>query len=435
MISLRCTLQLRLKNQMKKFINDISLARLKFAPQNIKSIGATIVAIASICMLAFLISKSSDVAGKISDFPEYYAPAKMIADGNGANSYILTKLGEEQHSLFSGMGNRVVALFVPPQGLALISAIGMLNVAMAIMAWKVFLVGCLIVAIIFLISTFSLNYKQTCYLIAGLCLSYPCYEALRLGQLAPILLLSFSAAIYFLQKNKNIAAGLCLSLLIILKPQQIFPFLAYLAGLRRWRALTVLMGMFILFTLIAFFEIGTSGFQNYFALGRSPESAAYMQPELNATLRGQLMRLMPAHSNMILDASIVIYAIVLAFSYLYGQQTRDKPDTILRGVLSIIPIGLVTSLHCHDYDLLLLVPSLIVIFTERIVPFNSLFQLLLIFAGIPFLLPLAINIHYDYLLHGGKINILFLELAILSLTIIYRVCQVSQKIDTKVTPK
>lgn len=259
---------------MKKFI---SLAR--------NNLAATIIAIASICILVFLISQSAAFMGKISDLPEYYAPARMIVDGNGANGYILAKLGDEQHNLFSGMGNRVVALFVPPQGLALISPIGMLKVSLAIIVWKAFLVSCLITAISCLALTFSLDYKQTCFLIAGFCLSFPCYEALRLDQLAPILLLSFSATIYFLRKDKDIAAGIYLSLLMLLKPQQILPFLAYLVGLRRWRPLLVVIGMFIIFTVIALIEIGNSGFANYLALVRSPEIIAYMQPELNATLR------------------------------------------------------------------------------------------------------------------------------------------------------
>lgn len=148
------------------------------------------------------------------------------------------------------------------------------------------------------------------------------------------------------------------------------------------------------------------------------------------------MRLIPEHTNIIFGVSAFIYAVVLVFSYLYGQQAKNKSEVVLRGALAVIPIGLVTSLHCHDYDLLLLAPSLIAIFTDCVVPFNSLFKLLLIFAGITFLLPLGIIIHYDYLLHGGgKINILFVELAILALAIIYRVIYVNQKIETKATPK
>ncbi len=408
---------------MKNFINRISL------------ISSTIIAVVCIYTLVFLISQSSGLMGKISDFPECYVPAKMIVDGNGSNGYVIAQLAEEQPKVFSGMGNRVVPLFVPPQGLALISPIGTLKVTMAIITWKAFLAGCLIIAVLFLKKIFSLQYKQTCYLIAGICLSHPCYEALRLDQLTTILLLSFSATIYFLRKNKDIPAGLFLSLMMMLKPQYSLPFLAYLAGLRRWRPLAVLASMFVLFTFIAFGEIGIAGFQNYFALMRSPESIMCMQPELHPTLRGQLLRLLPMNADIIFAVSAVIFVIVLAFSYLYGTQTREKSDAILRGVLCIIPIGLVTSLYCHEYDLLLLVPSLLVIFTDCILPFSSLFKLILIFAGIPFMLPVAINLHYGYLLHGGKINVLFLELVALALAIIYRMFHINQKNDTKAIPK
>jgi len=388
--------------------------------KKIEQMISTIIAICGIVALIFLVWSSRTSFACISDFPEYYAPARLFIEGNGAASYVFNMLGQEEHKLFPHMQARVVLLFIPPQGLALLSPIGWFSPLTAIIIWKTLLIACLVGGIVFLARTFRLGCREICYLIAALSLSQACFEVLRIDQLAPILFLALAAAIYLLSKDQDIAAGAFLSLMI-LKPQQILPLLAYLAGMRRWRPLLVFLGAFVFLSILAYVGIGAAGFKNYFDLMRAPESAIFMQPELNPTIRGQCLRFFPGANGAILVIAAIVYAIVIGLSYFWGRQNKNMPQGILWGILVVMPLGLLTSLHCHSYDLLLLVPTIMIIFTDAVFTFNPAFKLLLILGGIVFMLPLSVMIHHDYLLKGGQINIWFIELLILCLVIIQQV--------------
>jgi hypothetical protein len=377
----------------------------------------TLFALIGVGSLVFLILLSTRAFGQISDLPEYYAPAKLVLDGHGASAFTLAGLGDAQHRLFPSMGSRIVPLFVPPLGLTLLSPIALIPETAIAYVWKLVLVLSLVASICLLRKSFELNYKQTCYLIAAISLSDACYEALRIDQLAPILLLSYAATIYCLQRNYDIPAGLWLCL-IILKPQQFLPFLAYLAGTKRVRPLIVCGIGFLLLTVVAYFQIGQNGFANYTTLVSSPSSIQYMQPELTPTLRGQLLKLFPSAASTIFSITSVAYFASIAFSFCWGLRYSRHPKSLLIGVLTVMPLALVSSLHCHNYDLLLLIPSILVIFSDVVVLFGSPIKLAVIFGGITFMLPLAIIIHYDYLLKGGQFNPWFFQLMILAISLI-----------------
>ena len=367
----------------------------------------------SLGLLCYLLASSLGAFGTISDFPEYYAPAKMCLNGQGGAAYVINLLGQEQHKIFPMMGERVVLLFVPPPGLMLAIWLGLFNPLTAEIIWKGLLVACLVGTIVIMAKMFSLKNKATCYLVTAMCLSQACYEVLRIDQLAPILLFSLTAAIYFLKKKQDIKAGLFLSL-FILKPQLILVYLAYLAGMRRWRPLLTMIIVVSVLTVLAYFVIGSVGFKNYFDLLRLPTIAHFMQPELMPTLRGQLLKILPDDASVIMKLSIIVYGIVVAGAYLLGAKYRQAAHAIELGILLVMPLGLITALHCHSYDLLLLLPSLLILFNDTAIKFGPYFKLLVIAGSIVFVLPLSTMIHYDYLLRGGKCNIWFVELLILS---------------------
>ncbi len=378
---------------------------------------STLFALLGVGSLVFLILLSAGAFGQISDLPEYYAPAKLVLEGHGASAFTLGGLSDAQHRLFPSMGSRIVVLFVPPLGLALLSPIAFIPATMIPYVWKVLLVLSLVASICLFRRSFELKYKQTCYLIAAISLSDACYEALRIDQLAPILLLSYAATVYCLQKKYDIPAGLWLCL-IILKPQQFLPFVAYLAGTKRIRPLIVCCTAFLVLAVIAYLQIGLNGFANYTALVSSPSSIQYMQPELTPTLRGQLLRLFPAAAGTIFSITSIVYFASIVFSFCLGLRYWRHPDSVLIGVLIVMPVALVTSLHCHTYDLLLLIPSILVLFSDTLVLFGAPIKLAVMFGGITFMLPLAITIQYDYLLKGGQFNPWFFQLMIFAIYLI-----------------
>lgn len=385
--------------------------------ERVEKIVATLFAAIGVGVLLFFVFLSMNFIGKVSDLPEYYAPAKMVIAGQGAEAYTVTGIGEAQHRLFTDMNGRVVALFVPPQGLALITPIGFVPIDILHYVWKGLLLGSLIATFVLLQRTFSLGYKQTCYLVTGVTLSAACFEAMRIDQLAPVLLLSYTAAIYCLEKKKDIPAGLWL-ILMVLKPQQFLPFLAFLAGTKRWKTLAVCGAGFVVLTGIAFALIGQQGMQNYSALVSSPDSAQYMQPELTPTLRGQLLRIIPSASSTIFSATSAIYLLSIAIAFALGRRFANQEKNILLGVLTVMPLALVLSMHCHTYDLLLITPTILLLFSDKVIAFNSGWKLATIYAGIIFLLPVALNVHNDYLMKGGILNPYFFLLLVFGIAMI-----------------
>jgi hypothetical protein len=308
---------------------------------------------------------------------------------------------------------------LPPPGLILFAPIALIGLPWAFYLWKIISVLCLIGSVFVLTRTFKLGYKQVCYLVAGLALSHATFEILRLDQIVSMLLLALSLVLYFLQKKQDTKAGLAL-ILFVVKPQLILPFLVYLVGLRRWSPLAIFVGASGVLTVLSYLLVGEKGFRNYLVLLKAPESVLFMQPELMPTVRGQLLRLCPSLSQEILYISIAIFLAVIFCSWFCGADNRKNDKSILWAFLVTIPLSLITSLHCHSYDLILLVPTVIIIFTDAVLVFKERFKLLVVIGSLPFLIPLAIFIHYFYLLQHGPVNVWFIELLILELAICVR---------------
>ncbi len=386
----------------------------------IENIIATLFAVLGVVALGALTYLSLPAFGGISDLPEYYAPAKLIFEGKGALGYTIAGIGEAQNKLFPAMSGRVVPLFVPPQGLALLSPIGLIPPDFIRYVWKTLLAVSLGVSICLLRKTFNLGYKQTCYLIAAVTLSDAAYNSLRIDQLAPVLLLSYVSAICCLKKKQDIGAGLWLSL-VVLKPQQFLPFMAYLAGTKRFKPLIVCLGVFLALNIIAFVQMGQTGLANYAALVSAPSSLPYMQPELTPTFRGQLMRLFPSASSSIFTITSALYLATIALAMFVGWRFRNNQNSLLLGVLAVMPLALVMSMHCHTYDLLLLIPTIILIFNDSLIPFGQVWKLGVMFGAIAFLLPFSIEIQHNYLLKGGQFNPWFFLLLILASALLIKV--------------
>lgn len=400
--------------------DQLAAAKKAQAKARIENVVATLFAVLGVVTLGALTYLSLPAFGGISDLPEYYAPAKLIFEGNGALAYTIAGIGEAQNKLFPAMSGRVVPLFVPPQGLALLSPIGLIPPDLIRYVWKTLLALSLGVSICLLRKTFNLGYKQTCYLIAAITLCDATYNSLRIDQLAPVLLLSYISTIRCLEKRQDIGAGLWLAL-IVLKPQQFLPFVAYLAGTKRFKPLIVCLGVFLLLSIIAFLQIGQTGLANYAALVSAPSSLPFMQPELTPTVRGQLMRLFPSASAGIFAVTSALYLATIAFAMFVGWKFRNSQNCLLSGVLAVMPLALVMSMHCHTYDLLLLVPTIILIFNDSLVPFGQGWKLGVMFGVIAFLLPFSIEIQHNYLLKGGQFNPWFFLLLPLAIALLLRV--------------
>jgi hypothetical protein len=160
--------------------------------------------------------------------------------------------------------------------------------------------------------------------------------------------------------------------------------------------------------------MGTTGISNYMALVSAPSSVPYMQPELNPTVRGQLLRLFPNAAPTIFTATSALYLATIALGVFVGWKYRHHENALRLGALGFIPLALVASMHCHTYDLLLLVPTIIMIFNDSLIPFGQVWKLAVMLGTIVFVLPVSIEIQHNYLLKGGQFNPWFFLLLSLS---------------------
>lgn len=374
-----------------------------------------------------LIWQSQPFFGAVSDLPEYYASAKMILAGKAAQIYSLPWIRAAQHSWFPAMQDRFVPIFIPPPSLLLLSPLACVPPEVVWFVWSLLLLFSFVVSIFLLRRIFLLSASQTLWIFAVVFLSGPLYESLRLSQLAPVMLVAFCAALWAMRRGNPLLAGVCLAVLFF-KPQVLLPYVIFLAGVRRWRMLACLSGVLVFLFLGSFMVFGVEGWQSYLSLlSGSAVNSVYMQPELCPTIRGQLLRFF-AHSSLSiitginivsLIASIVTYCLI----FVIARRIRESDNWLEESLLVSMPLGMISCLHVHEYDLLLLVPSVVAFVRNKM--FKRLpvaLQLFFICVLPMFMLPIYLNIHYDWLLKGGGVNPLFLLNPFFIVLVIFAVC-------------
>jgi hypothetical protein len=272
----------------------------------------------------------------------------------------------------------------------------------------------------FLRKSFALGRTETIWLLCLLCANAPIFESLKLSQLAPFLLFSFSCSLWLAEQKKDLAAGAVLSLLL-LKPQELFPLALFwlLSGRLKIIAGLAVAGVFLA-AVSALFP-GIAAYSTYMQLVRdSASNTIFMQPELSATIRGQLLRIpqLAGAANIISLGTLTLSAGSIAWLALVIAKKRIELQKY--GLLcAALPLGLVSALHCHDYDLLLLTPWFIAVW--KIESTDLLSKATKISAVILFALlvvPFYIPIHYRWLLEqpqiANPIFLAFLSASILS---------------------
>ncbi|MBI2811723.1 MAG: DUF2029 domain-containing protein, partial [Candidatus Melainabacteria bacterium] len=123
-------------------------------------------------------------SGSISDFPQYWAPAKLMCTGRGADCYKFPVASAMQHEGFPSMGERAVPTYLPPPSMFWFLPFGLLSGSQAFIAWKIVQIASLVCSIFLLKDAWGLNRKAVWWLIAGICVSGPAFAATQLGQIS-----------------------------------------------------------------------------------------------------------------------------------------------------------------------------------------------------------------------------------------------------------
>lgn len=358
--------------------------------------------------------------GKVNDFPEFYTAAKMSVAGRGAHIYNLETLFSEEHRFFPQMQGRGLGFYIPPFAVPFLGWLSLFSADAAYLAYMALALAAILGSVQFLRRSFALGRTETIWLLCLLCATAPIFESLKLSQLAPFLLFSFSCSLWLAEQKKDLAAGAVLSLLL-LKPQELFPLALFwlLSGRLKIIAGLAVAGVFLA-AVSALFP-GIAAYSTYMQLVRdSASNTIFMQPELSATIRGQLLRIpqLAGAANIISLGTLALSAGSIAWLALVIAKKRIELQKY--GLLcAALPLGLVSALHCHDYDLLLLTPWFIAVW--KIESTDLLSKATKISAVILFALlvvPFYIPIHYRWLLEqqqiANPIFLAFLSASILS---------------------
>jgi Glycosyltransferase family 87 len=392
-------------------------AQGEIVPENkeapINAIVAYLVAVLGVSTACFIVIGSLGNFGHVNDLPQYYAAGRMVLLGQGAHVYDTAALFALEKELFPTL-ERGVALFLPPPAVPLLVPVALIPLAVAPALWTIILAAALGLALWNIIRWQKLDRHASLWLIGLVAMSGPAVEALRLGQLSPLMLLAL-VCFARLSERRPLAAGAVLNVLIF-KPQQLFPLLIFTgAGAGRKQFAAAAAGGLLLFA-IAGIVLGNSGISEYLHLVSNPESLQLMQPELTPTVRGQFMRVWGTHAagaNLAAVAALFLSTVAVA---VLGWRHRQRQGWMPICLAAAVPLGLVTSLHCHDYDLLLMIPGLVALVRSQL--WNNVHtgvKLAIMLGLAAFLLPFYNDIHYGYLLKGGVVNLHFLLLLAFSI--------------------
>jgi len=363
----------------------------------------TIALIAPVVPILMLAESWGRFRGKVSDFPEYYAASWLCLHGQGIDLYQLDRLGVVQHQLFPGLAREVVSFLLTPPAVLVLAPLSLLPPDLALVAWHLFMGVLLVFSVLILAKMFKLSRKAVLYTIAVVSVSGAVFECLKLGQIAPLLLLAYSVGLFCESSGRPVLSGLAYSLLLI-KPQFLLPVLvASMAG-KRYRCLTALVISVLFMMAVSLLLLGIAGWQKYFELTK----AALARPELvatgiNATLRGQLLRFWGSESLMVEPLFWLIWALSILLLYLAFRGRRRE-----RAILLSMPVAFLLAPYAQSYDLILLLPSILCFVQSR------LYRSLPVWIVLPYLvactvllLPFHSFYHYGYLLPGGSVNLAF----------------------------
>ena len=330
------------------------------------------------------------------DLPEFYTPAQMILHGQGAQIYQPDILLPAEKLLFPGGGP---VLYVPPLGLPWLLPFGLIPLSIIRVFWWTTLIACVGASLLILQRTFKFAPRALVWFGFYVSVFGAEWEVIKHGQIAPFLLLGISLAALSFRLKKDSLAGFCLSILF-LKPQYLFPTAAFLIGARRYKIVLPMVLVAALFLLISWFAIGSEGFNSYSLLmSSSLQNRHYMAPEWGPTIRGQLLLLFPSADQPVLVCASIVLILTCGALFLLGRRFGRSPQWLENWLIISFPLGIVTSLHCHNYDLILLIPAFAAILSKgnfKKLPLAA--RVVIPLWAVLFIVPIYPKIQYDFLL-------------------------------------
>ncbi len=195
--------------------------------------------------LAFLISLasavmsptgSSAVGGRLGgDFPAFYGAGRIVAAGDAAHLYDTERQALAQRDLFGDEPDGGYLYFAyPPAFAALYAPLAELPYEVAYALHTVVMVGALVGALWAIRPMVRLVREHFTIVLAGALTFYPAFRAVTAGQNTALMLLALALSWRFVDRERDLAAGVVLGLAIA-KPQLAIALVGLHLLARRWR--------------------------------------------------------------------------------------------------------------------------------------------------------------------------------------------------------
>jgi len=356
-------------------------------------------------------------AGPPFDLPQLYCSSRLELNGQFAKIYDPYALGRAAKETFTESDGAPVTIYIPPFAALGLMPLAFLPVNLVGPIWLSVLVLCVVLSLY--LAKVIYHFGNRAVLWQGVFLVFfgPAFEAFRHTQITAVSLLALTLFVYAWKKDAKLCAALALTVLSA-KPQQLVPLLALLLGAGEYKILIYLFSALATLLLASFLTFGPAGWQNYFQLCTySVSHIEWMAPQLGPTLRGQLLLLLPDHKEAISAVCLGLLFIGCAAICYVTFRLRRTTGFKDKSLIFALTLGMVSALHAHNYDVLLLLPAFWSARDLQLWQKQKVLWPVLGACVVIFVIPFYNFIHYYYLVRGGVINPFFFSLAILALLV------------------
>ena len=325
---------------------------------------------------------------KGTDFPAFYAAARMVFEGHGNELY--DRAAQDRY-LLRDSGRTGIYFFHPPFEALIYLPFAVFPLPTAYALW------CMVNAVLLIAVARSLATTLACpwdwWILVPLSLLFvPLLLNFFQGQDSLLLLCLLAVAVGALQRNRSFAAG-CLLGCGMFKFHLVLPMATVLLILARKRFLAGFLLVVTVLALVSTAITGRTGLASYFVfltqLTKMPLVGVHNQQMAN--LRGLFGTWLPAHHVVALTLVLVSSAAVLWAALQGTARLADSSAAIRLASANAVLASLLVGYHLSPHDLtILLVP--LAFLAQHIVADNALRQpnkiLLAITVGTLFLPPL-----------------------------------------------
>jgi len=323
-----------------------------------------------------------------TDFPAFYAAARMVLEGHGHELY---DAAAQNHYLARDAGRGGIYFFHPPFEALLYLPFAGFSLAAAYALWCAFNAILLTAAARSLVVTFAGAWDWRILLPLSL-LFVPLLLTFFQGQDSMLLLFLITAAIGALHGNRRFTAG-CLLGCGMFKFHLVLPVAALFLVLGRKRFLAGFLLVVGVLVLVCNAISGPRWVFSYFSFlaGLTKVPLVGIHDQQMANLRGLFGTLLPAHHALCLTLVLISSAIVMSFAVHAMLRAADAGGKIRLASTNAIVASLLVGYHLSPHDLTILLLPLALL-TQHILTDNCIPQanriVLAVLIGTLFLPPL-----------------------------------------------